>query len=275
MDRFWNALGMGANSNVMKPEPEPEPKPKTKRYGQSAETHARRRPKPAQNDGSLIGSISEMPPPPPRNFEGSRNNNRPPFQDSLAARMPKSEKEAERIIKEAKKEVEKEAERIRKEAKKEVEKEAEKDSERIRKEAEKERSSRTSYSEPKPAYNFSSFRNAYTSSHSFKPSDYAYSSNSIPSASRMSGVTAQTSRLLEIIGLNQATTEVTPKNINKAYKKMALKMHPDKNKDDPNATENFQNFQTAYEKLKEKYQMSGGCSKKRKSQKRRRTNKKR
>ncbi len=265
MDRFWNALGMGANSNVMKPEPEPEPKPKTKRYGQSAETHARRRPKPAQNDGSLIGSISEMPPPPPRNFEGSRNNNRPPFQDSLAARMPKSEKEAERIIKEAKKEVEKEAERIRKEA-------------------EKERSSRTSYSEPKPAYNFSSFRNAYassqrananTSSHSFKPSDYAYSSNSIPSASRMSGVTAQTSRLLEIIGLNQATTEVTPKNINKAYKKMALKMHPDKNKDDPNATENFQNFQTAYEKLKEKYQMSGGCSKKRKSQKRRRTNKKR
>ena len=274
MDRFWNALGMGANSNIM--EPEPEPKPKTKRYGQSAETHARRRPKPAQNDGSLIGSISEMLPPPPRNFEGSRNNNRPPFQDSLAARMPKSEKEAERIIKEAKKE----AERIIKEAKKE----AEKDSERIRKEAEKERSSRTSYSEPKPAYNFSSFRNAYassqrananTSSHSFKPSDHAYSSNSIPSASRMSGVTAQTSRLLEIIGLNQATTEVTPENIKKAYKKMALKMHPDKNKDDPKATENFQSFQKAYDEIKEKYKMSGGCSKKRKSQKRRLTNKKR
>jgi DnaJ-class molecular chaperone len=69
----------------------------------------------------------------------------------------------------------------------------------------------------------------------------------------MSGVTAQTSRLLEIIGLNQATTEVTPENIKKAYKKMALKMHPDKNKDDPKATENFQSFQKAYDEIKEKY----------------------
>ena len=80
---------------------------------------------------------------------------------------------------------------------------------------------------------------------------------------------------LEIIGLNQATTEVTPENIKKAYKKMALKMHPDKNTDDPKATEKFQNFQTAYDKIKEKYKMSGGYSKKNKSQKRRRTNKKR
>ena len=225
-----------------------------------------------------------------------------------------AEKEAERIRKEAEKETErirkeadKETERIRKEADKAAEKlrkEAEAERERFRKqEAERERA--------KPAHDYSSFRSAYaqynntssqranpnTSSHSFNPSDYGFkpsasnpsassynsnssrnansNSNSNPSSSRTSGVNAQTSRLLEIIGLNQATTEVTPENIKKAYKKMALKTHPDRNKDDPKATEKFQNVNSAYDKIKEKYNMSGGHSKKRKSQKRRRTNKKR
>jgi vacuolar-type H+-ATPase subunit H len=220
-----------------------------------------------------------------------------------------AEKEADRIRKEAEKEAErlrkeadKEADRLRKEADKEadkIRKQAEAERERFRKQAERERST--------PAYDFSSFRNNYanqnassakrantnTSSHSYKPSDYEYkpsasssnsnsnssrnansNSNSKPSASRTSGVDAKTSKLLEIIGFDQSTTEVTGENIKKAYKKMALKMHPDKNKDDPKATEKFQNFQTAYDKIKEKYNMSGGYSKKNKSQKRRRTNKK-
>ena len=316
MSFFWNALGMGTNSsgvssgvssssnrnNNYNMETE-EPKPKTPRYGKSAETPAKRRPKQTQNNDYLISSISEMPPPPPRNFEGSRNiNDRLPFQDSLTARMPKSIKEAEKNRKEA----EREAERIRKEADKETErlrkeaerirKEADKETERLRKEAEKERSSRNTYSEPKPAYNFSSFHNASSqrananaSSHSFKPGDYgfkpsasSYNSNSNSNSSRnanpnsrTSSVNAQTSRLLEIIGLNQATTEVTGENIKKAYRLMAKKTHPDKNTDDPNATKKFQSVNAAYEQLKPMYNIAGGYSKKNKSQKRRRTNKKR
>jgi vacuolar-type H+-ATPase subunit H len=327
MDRFWSALGYNnsnsSNSNnnsksnyAMETD---EPKPKTPRYGKSAETKAKPRPKPAQDDGYLTSSFEETGHATSRqSFKGSRDyDNRGPFQDSLAARIPKSLKEAEKLRKDAEKEAdkirkdaEKEADRLRKEADKEAErlrKEADKEADKIKKQAEAERERFRKQAERErstPAYDFSSFRtnyanqnassskraNANTSSHSNKPSDYAYkpsasSSNSNsnssrnanpkPSASRTSGVDAKTSKLLEIIGFDQSTTELTGENIKKAYRSMAKKTHPDKNKDDPNATKKFQSVNAAYEQLKVPYNIAGGYSKKIKSQKRRRTNKKR
>ena len=41
----------------------------------------------------------------------------------------------------------------------------------------------------------------------------------------------------------------TPEEIKKAYRRSAIERHPDKNRNDPNATYNFQLLQEAYECL--------------------------
>lgn len=52
--------------------------------------------------------------------------------------------------------------------------------------------------------------------------------------------------LYDIMGLKQ---EATPEEIKKAYRKLALLKHPDKNPDDKAAVDNFQKLQKAYQVL--------------------------
>ena len=47
----------------------------------------------------------------------------------------------------------------------------------------------------------------------------------------------------------EITKESTPEEIKKAYKKLAMKWHPDKNSGDPSATEKFQRISHAYSTL--------------------------
>ncbi|GAB5355476.1 hypothetical protein AAMO2058_000208700 [Amorphochlora amoebiformis] len=55
--------------------------------------------------------------------------------------------------------------------------------------------------------------------------------------------------VVDLYGLIGVTSEATQKEIRKAYRKKALKCHPDRNPDDPNAAEVFDNLVKAYELL--------------------------
>ncbi|KAK1369074.1 J domain-containing protein [Heracleum sosnowskyi] len=57
-----------------------------------------------------------------------------------------------------------------------------------------------------------------------------------------------------ILGLptGVAGSKLSPKDITKAYKIKALKLHPDKRRDDPNAHKKFQKLQNSYDILKDK-----------------------
>jgi len=50
-----------------------------------------------------------------------------------------------------------------------------------------------------------------------------------------------------ILGLSSGATE---KQIKKAYRRLAMKFHPDKNQDDPEAGKKFKEIQWAYENLR-------------------------
>jgi curved DNA-binding protein CbpA len=50
-----------------------------------------------------------------------------------------------------------------------------------------------------------------------------------------------------ILGLSPSATE---KKIKKTYRRLAMKFHPDKNPDDPEAEKKFKQIQWAYEKLR-------------------------
>jgi hypothetical protein len=55
-----------------------------------------------------------------------------------------------------------------------------------------------------------------------------------------------------ILGLLSGTTE---KQIKKAYRRLAMKFHPDKNQDDPEAEKKFKEIQLAYECLRKNKQI--------------------
>ena len=57
---------------------------------------------------------------------------------------------------------------------------------------------------------------------------------------------------LDLYLLLEAAPEATDEEIKKAYKKMAVKRHPDKNPDNPRATEDCQLLGNAYAVLKDK-----------------------
>src|SRR3990167_4009957 len=50
----------------------------------------------------------------------------------------------------------------------------------------------------------------------------------------------------EVLGVERKATD---EEMKKQYKKMAMKCHPDKNPDDPNATKRFQELNEAYQTL--------------------------
>ncbi len=53
----------------------------------------------------------------------------------------------------------------------------------------------------------------------------------------------------EVLGVAKTASE---KEIKKAYKKLAMKFHPDKNPDDPTAADKFKEVKAAYEILMDK-----------------------
>ena len=58
-----------------------------------------------------------------------------------------------------------------------------------------------------------------------------------------------TKDLYEVLGVSKSAT---PADIKKAYRKLAVKYHPDRNKDNPGAEEKFKEVSAAYEILGDK-----------------------
>ena len=57
----------------------------------------------------------------------------------------------------------------------------------------------------------------------------------------------------EVLGVSKSADE---KEIKKSYRRVAMKYHPDRNPDDPEAEDKFKEATEAYEKIKEARRMN-------------------
>ena len=87
------------------------------------------------------------------------------------------------------------------------------------------------------------------------PTAVVYRCLSFASVSRKRKMAASLRESYELLGLSTSASE---EEVRRAYKQKALECHPDKNPDDPNATEKFQALRQGYERIVSGSSATGG-----------------
>jgi len=118
-------------------------------------------------------------------------------------------------------------------------------------------------------YQFIKQREEMEEIRSQKPSSAKSSSAPNPSSAKPPGLPKPITEALNTLG----NPEFNLPDIKRAYRKLALMLHPDKNGNTPEATDAFQKMQAAYETLKEYLSKQKGGSNRQKYRKTKKTQK--